>query len=683
MIYLEITENRVKVQISDFKLNLVYSLKTPEHTYVPEKISSTPNEIIAEFPQGIIKDQLEWEDGNLIINREWDLNHTGDLRLIFEINCSLQPTFYLIPGMVVNGNKQGEGNYPKPKISEKHSFREDRCAVPSCGIMESSRDCIGLFTEPSPNEEFMSSISIFQKDSNSHFEISIPWEEQPVRYVAKFRKIDGLTNFFSLNGKFNYQRKFFIAYRVVKGESRGYYDILRYSWKILARASTIPSDWSDWMRRKVQLAANPFYVNRHGTAGFITTLTDPLIPLVGSISGGFAGKNVEIAYCLYRMYLLNKEPKLKEIALKTVNFLTSKPLPNGLFYSDYNFALRRWYGYAYGLRRDFNTRMMGEMSHALLKFYLRTKDHGDANEQWYLLAKNFCEFMLQHQRPNGSFGKWWSKKGELLEDSGTNGAYVIWTLAEFYKLTNEERYRSAAVKAGTYYIDNFVKTDEYWGDTLDADAIDKEAGIVILRAMLYLFEITNEKQYLDAAIRAGHFVSTWQVIYKISFPEGSTFALKGFDTFGGTIVSVENMHMDPYIAFTFDFLKLWRVTDDPYWKERAIAGLEFALQMVASKNDTLGKRRWFIGLQPEQFNHTTWCYVGPSTFLPRMVNPKGTFKGSMLAWVLAVTMGTVWDLTDEFPDLIEIHPQPIEFYKSLRFKISRWFRDLILRLNPL
>lgn len=674
--------NQVKVFLGNNEIHLQYMLRSPSQTYFPEEIIEKEGKVCAEFAQGTIQDFLEEDGQNIIINREWAFDFTGKFNLSFNFSCEMEPSFYIIPSVIVNGNKFGKGKFSQPKITEKHSFREDRCTIPSCCIAEDSEKCIGVFTEPAANETFMSSISIHQKRQEMDLEICIPWEEQPVRYVAKYRVLKGLTNYLDVNSGFKYNRKFYLCSSKVPTQSKGYYEVLQYAWEQLARKPEIPKDWSEWMRRKIQLAVNVFYAKVGNAHGFITSILNPMIPLSPTFSGGFLGKNIEIAYSLYRMYLINGMAKLKEIAFNVTNFMTSKSLSNGLFLTDYNPALHKWYGYRLGFNKKLNTRMMGEVSYSLLKFYNLTTKQNERNQLWYKTVKNFCDFMVSNQLPNGSFGKWWSQKGEILEDTGTNGAYVIWILGELYKTTKDERYRNAALKAGKFYISNFIETEEYWGDTLDANAIDKEAGHVILRAMIILYEITGDETFLQAACKTAHFVTTWQFIYNISFPKDSKLGQRNFRTYGGTIVSVENMHTDPYILFTLDFLWLWKYTGDAYWKDRAIAGLEFALQMVGSESDTLGYKNWFIGWQPEQYNHTMWAYLDISMIFPTKINPKGKFT-SCIAWVLAATMGTIFDIAEEFPDLINIQSQPITLYSNFGYKISKYLRNLLLHINPM
>jgi len=682
VIELENASNQISIILDDFEIYLDYLLRTPERIYLPQKLQRHEKESIAEFPMGKIIDRIEQIPKGLKVIRKWNLEYNGELQLLFQISCRLQPVFFLLPGIIVNGNRFGKGNYPKPKLTETHSFREDRCSIPSCGIIENSERGIGLFTEPAKSEADISSISISQRENVVYLKVLVPWEEQPVRYVSKYRRIKGKTNYLTLNGQFSYERNFYIIHSHSEGKMKAYYEVLRQAWAILAKSPSIPNDWTDWIRKKVQLAVNVFYAKVGNAHGFITAVANPFLPVSPTFSAGFLGKNIEIAYCLYRMYLKKRFPRLREIAVNVINFMTSKTLPNGLFYTDYCPAFRQWYGYRLGRTKNVSTRMMGEVCYNLLKMYQAAKQVNDANEKWIEIVQRFCDFMVENQPPTGNFGKWWSPKGVLVDDSGTNGAYVIWALTELYKITQNEKYKQAAIKAANYYIQKFVLTDEYWGDTLDANAIDKEAGHAILRAMILLFEITQDRRFLQAACRAGHFVATWQIVYNIPFPENSALGQRRFKTFGVTIVSVENMHSDPYICFALDYLWLWKYTQDLYWKERALAALQWALQMVANEHDTLGYKKWFVGWQPEQYNHTIWQYYGSSMLFPERINPKGKYANN-IAWVLAATMGTVFDISEYFPELIQVNPTEIQVYKKMSYKISKLFRDLILRILPL
>jgi len=106
---LEVVRNLVKIRLDNTKIYLPYKLKSPWKIYYPEELFENQGDIHAKFPQGLIIDHLERDGKNLIINREWALDFTGQLNLSFNLLFNLDPSFYLIPSVIVNGNKFGKG----------------------------------------------------------------------------------------------------------------------------------------------------------------------------------------------------------------------------------------------------------------------------------------------------------------------------------------------------------------------------------------------------------------------------------------------------------------------------------------------------------------------------------------------------------------------------------------------
>ncbi|MEM2637001.1 MAG: glycoside hydrolase family 76 protein [Candidatus Korarchaeota archaeon] len=589
------------------------------------------------------------------------------------ITYDLKPCFWIIPGVVINGNVQGKGIFPRPTLLKPWSFREDRCSIPSGVCVEDESKFVGVFLSPAKNEHELSSVEARQGE----FIFRIPWEEKPYSYVRKF-KLAGPRSAVFKPPRNSYSREIFIIsgdYRNA-GYKRGYKMFLRKAWEILRPHFTEVSDRDigEHLRLRAQCVLNTMYYKKGGISGFIEMLYSPLIPTLPVLSGAFCGKALEIAFSLYRIYLNNKDAKLRKIALETADFFTRGLQKNGLYLAEYIVGNNRWYGYAVSRTRRANTRTMGESGYIFAKFYQLAKNYGDASPAWLHVPQKIGEFMISNQLPSGSFGKWWNLDGTIHEDSGTNGAYIIWMLAELYKITNDKRYLDAAERAMEFYNREFIETDSYWGDTLDADTPDKEASHAVLRAACLMYEVTGKKKYLDMAIEAAHAIASWQIIYKIPFSKKTPLGQRNYDTTGMTIVSVENQHLDIYgLAIAVDWFKLWKYTNDSYWKERALVALRSAMQLTSTDNDPLDLPKWFVGWQPEQIYHTTWTY-GPAILARR-----GGFI-NVIGWVYGLGMGALLDFADE----IKITPSigEIKLASGILYRISLKLRNVLLYILP-
>ena len=128
----------------------------------------------------------------------------------------------------------------------------------------------------------------------------------------------------------------------------------------------------------------------------------------------------------------------------------------------------------------------------------------------------------------------------------TNEAFFIFPLCEGYKLFGEESYKQAAVKAGRVYMKRHLSMDEpYWGGTLDASCEDKEGAWAAFHGFLSLYNLTGDKEFLDAAEHALCVVLTYVYVWDVDMPAGR-LDNHGFKSTGWTGVSVQNQHIDPY-----------------------------------------------------------------------------------------------------------------------------------------
>ncbi|MDR1970502.1 MAG: hypothetical protein LBQ46_01130 [Treponema sp.] len=233
---------------------------------------------------------------------------------------------------------------------------------------------------------------------------------------------------------------------------------------------------------------------------------------------------------------------------------------------------------------------------------------GKSYEEYEKAAFDICHFTIERQRLDGGIGMKWNQDGSALELRGTAGGFLILPLAEAFRRTGDGKYNTAAVRAYTYYYNEFMKNGYGTAGALDTYCIDKESVIPLLKGGILMYKATGFRRYIDFAREAAWYLSTWQWHHSVNYPPDSVLARMGYDTFGGTAVSTSHQHIDPFaICYVPDLIELSRLTGEPQWKERALAIWVNGVQCISDGTyEVMGKSARPEGSQDEGYLHTRW-----------------------------------------------------------------------------
>jgi len=271
---------------------------------------------------------------------------------------------------------------------------------------------------------------------------------------------------------------------------------------------------------------------------------------------------------------------------------------------------------------------------------------GDEKPAYREAALEVCDFAIRRQRLDGGIGVRWDQAGKALQLQGTAGAYLILPLAAAFLETGKERYNIAAVRAFTYYYNEFHRSGYGTAGALDTSCIDKESVIPLLKGALLLYRATGFPRYLQWAEEAAWYLSTWQWHHTVRYPEDAVLHRMGYDTFGGTAVSTSHHHIDPFaLCYVPDLIELAEKTGESQWRERALAIWHNGLQGISDGSlVVMGKAPRPLGSQDEGFLHTRWGQFGVDD---------GHFSVSqwLVAWPGAFRLeilrgGVSWNLLD-------------------------------------
>ena len=640
------------------ELHLDIAIEWNGRRVAPQSVESDGGVLRASFGAlGMVEDRVveASPDGRIrVVERTWRIAGRGRLRVSYGVEWAGAAVHWTVPAVMYDGNRIGEGRFPRGGPEVGWAFREDRCALPSASFVSDGVACVGLWTLPAASEADLSCVrtSIIPPDHGGGGEqvrLAVEWPlaEEPVAYRRKWYPLGGprrgVRRWHRVDGQWTGTRRF-VVFASPTGGIAAMHDALRWWWGRMPAPPVVP-DWGAIVRSKVQHVTRNLFVQDGGATGFVEARLAHL-PVLNTLSAGFLGKNIELALSLHRVGVETGEPRLVEMATAVADFFGGGRLANGLFHTDWQRGRRRWTGLAYARRDTLSTRLMGEAGVAFLGLADAAAAVGGDGSRWLEQARALGDFFAAHLPSDGNPGKWWTPAGVRVDDTGTNGAYIVWLLAELHARTRDGRYLSALRPAADVFAASAIRGD-LSGDTLDALCIDKEAGHAVLRALLAAWRETGDPTHLEGAVAAARFTETWVFGWDVPFDPRTPLGRRAFSTTGGTSVSVAHHHLDPYgVAIALDFLRLQRATGDGHWGRVAAWMIAYCAQLVSSARDDLGRDARFHGWQPEQVNHTDWAYWSGRA------SPRGSFY-SDIAWVPALTLGALLDLRREFPEAVD------------------------------
>ncbi len=304
---------------------------------------------------------------------------------------------------------------------------------------------------------------------------------------------------------------------------------------------------------------------------------------------GWCGQTAAPGYALQVLAEDLGDPGALEMAKKSLDFLSSAEFYDQGFYTWYDYKKKEWLQ-----RRRPELLSQGQ---AMLNFAnaIRVgRARGLDVSRWERFLRRACDFHA----------------GKILSDDwnplSTNQAFFIAPLCQASKLFGNKTYRRAAEKAGNVYASRHLSMDEpYWGGTLDASCEDKEGAFAALQGFVALYELTNDRKYLEWAEHACDVALTYVVVWDIDMPAGR-LRDHGFKTRGWTAVSIQNQHIDVFgVLITPDIYRLGQHLDNDELKKLAILMYRSCGQLIDP-----------YGSQGEQPHHTNYAQHG--RFVRRM-----------------------------------------------------------------
>lgn len=380
------------------------------------------------------------------------------------------------------------------------------------------------------------------------------------------------------------------------GQNESFRDVTRDAWRWAWNTLKPPVYYMDveQMRRVLidHLESTAATIDGRTAIPFVlSTMVDDLQWNWTMVAMGFVGKNIECADELLRES--DRDPtargqKMRQTGLAIISSLI-QALPT-VPLSGAGYDLKT--GKPWEPEHDWLApwlRNATEDMRVLLRAYRRERAEGRPHPEWFDWVKQYCDWLIQQQRADGSFPRRWKRSSnEVAEASGTTSYNPVPLLVLLSEETKDPKYQESAIRAAEYVWSNYGTRGVFIGGAIDNPNItDKEAGMLSMEAYLSLYDATKDPKWLERAKAAANFAESWIWIWNLPMPPDQDGAKlhykKGVPTVGFQgITAAASGGVDEYLDWAVpSYAKLYNLTKDQHYLDVARVLLHDTKSMVA------------------------------------------------------------------------------------------------------
>lgn len=482
--------------------------------------------------------------------------------------------FNMIPAVDYNGNHWGGGKEIKGfyRDGQPISVAYHRTSVAGGTYSENNRWSVALFGGTRDEYTPFSCSLLPEKNSTVH-RLIWPEEEMPVSYISRDEFGPGYQKIMNLRPRQKFTTTAWLVVTPALPNHEAIHKFLDVAWKTNYKVYKpwYPTNkiWDlglDYTKNRLWAEEENYKLFSIGLQWY----DDHFEQRRGwKYEIGWCGQNASLANSLLYDYVKNGDKNSLDKGIAVLDtWAKYGRLPNGLFRTHFDYVLG-----SDGLRPEVqDAANLGETALNYIEAADLAKQCGLDKPEYMDVATGICDFMVGHQESSGRYGKSWTNDGQIDNPDGTIGAFIIPPMLELYQIKKDKKYFNSALKAYNYYFGKFEKQGYTTAGALDTYCIDKESAIPLLKSALLFYKVTNDNKYIRKAEQISYYLATWQWHHEIKFPAGTELKEWNYHPFGGTSVSTQHHHMDPYALYWVnDWLKLAKLTHNDIWKQRAVA----------------------------------------------------------------------------------------------------------------
>ena len=549
---------------------------------------------------------------------EWTrtFTYTGDdyvrpARLTMEVEALYRSTYSLIPAVMYDANAWGSGGEPKGFVRDGRPwvFAYHRTSIAGATYSESGSWSVGLFSRPGQTPGGFSCFLDPREDRTVHG-LVWPEEETPQVYAARDHYQDAYREDLRVSRGQVITLKAWIVAGPVATPKHGWHALVDAAWLLNARPVAPQWDPEILWDLGIEFAKESLWAEEKSFRGFSIGLRWDggkwIQRQTRKYEIGWAGQNASLANSLLANYLKTGERSSLEKGIACLDaWVRNARLKNGLVRGQFDYIL----GLGDPKREVQDACNLGNAAQNFFEAFELAAKCGLQKPEYKAAAFGICDFALKAMRADGRIGKSWTNDGRIADPDGTIGAFLVPPLVTAFRLTRDKKYLTGAERAFAYYFGEFKRDGFTTAGALDTHCIDKESATPLLKAALELHDVTGRDEYLRWAEDVSYYIATWQWHYTVPYAEGTVLREIGYDTFGGTAVSTQHHHLDPFaLVIVNDWLKLAQLTRKATWRERALAvWANGSIGISDGDLVVMGKRRP-VGSQDEGFLQTRWLH---------------------------------------------------------------------------
>jgi len=573
-----------------------------------------------------------WTDPSVagVIRMQLHVAYRGDaavergIRVGLDLPVEREPPRWLIPGLFYGENRPIGSRKLFPRYargaldpigmtSERWAFRADRSATPAVFGWAGDRMAAIAVGETTPIGP--AGIGFEGSAERTALWVDLPYRDEPVAY----RGFDPPAPPDARTHRWEPGQEVDLELEVAVGtpERHGYVPFLRHRWE---RSRGAPAPWVG-LEEAARLAADgllAWHYHAEHRALYETAAFER--DLDGAAGGagdrphmhtGWVSGVPWAAQLLAWGRRIGSEPHVTA-GSDVLGFIAENRSPSGTFWAQW--SLERGWGTGWSPAGTIQANTIGQATLFFLRALAAEEAGGIRHAEWEMAVRSNLDAICARQRDDGNLGAYHdAESGEVTEWNGAGALIWIAALLEGHARFGDDRYRSAAVRAGAYYR-RFVDDELIYGAPEDVHlAPTSEDGYNALISFMALHRSSGDPEWLELARRAADWTLTWRYSYDVTFDSHTILGEYGFATTGTDQASPANQHLHHFgLICGPELVELSRLTGDDHYRVRAAEALAAWRQFVARRDGDFNAMR---GMVSERFYQTD-CFRAKGSLLP-------------------------------------------------------------------